>query len=157
MKPCSLLLIDGNNLLHRSGAVRRAPDNFLDARNQLTEQLIQLQPRLPPTRLYYEGAGESRSLGNLEILFVGPGRSADGMIEAQLARTPKASSVCVVASDRSILEAAAARGAQTMGCANFLDWMRSEQQVTRQHTRRSQRRPRGNSLGNYFPPEAPGS
>jgi len=148
---CRLLLIDGNNLLHRGVSLSGLTGDFRAAREKLTLRLRAMASALPETLLVYEGVSDEEAWGTLKVVYAGKGKSADAYIERFVAHHAAPSHICVVASDRAILEAVAAVGASTLACGAFYDWLHDEEHSTQRHHKKSQKKHRPHRLGDYFP------
>jgi predicted RNA-binding protein with PIN domain len=150
------LIIDGYSLLHRfdpEGA--RRPARLQSARQKLVRHVEEIAAgRTDRVTIVFDGreagGGEGYESPAVEILFSSAGRTADAVIErlVQDCRTPE--TILVVSSDRLERQTVSARGAQTMGCGDFL----AEGEQRRRHRARSPapsspaHRP---TLGEFFP------
>lgn len=147
------IIIDGYNLLHRQGGGK----DIAALRSALLRLLEQSAGAMAPRiTLVFDGTMRSAmpETGKtfVETAFSPAGMSADALIEAMVAAAPRPAGILVVTSDRLILEAAAAAGANVMSCSIFLNTLNDARENTAGHIRRLAARSRGPTLGEFFPP-----
>jgi uncharacterized protein len=128
-------LIDGYNLLHALGLVRkRVAQGELDqARRQLVERLqkdlaklhgvvtVVFDAKRKPQRAPVE-----EMIGDIRVLFAVQ-READELLEEMIAQHPQPRRLYVVSDDHRVERAARRRGAVALGCQAFLDLLEQPQ------------------------------
>ena len=151
------LIIDGYSLLHRfdpEGA--RRPAGLQSARQKLVRHIEDTSAgRADRVTIVFDGqqaggGGEGYESPAVEVLFSPSGRTADTVIERLVQECPTPETILVVSSDRLERQTVSARGAQTMGCGDFL----AEGEQRRQHRPSRATRPTKplrSTLGDYFP------
>lgn len=150
------LIIDGYSLLHRfdpEGA--RRPAGLQSARQKLVRHVEDIAAgRADRVTIVFDGresgAGEGYESPAVEVLFSPAGRTADAVIERLVHDCPTPESILVVSSDRLERQTVSARGAQTMGCGDFLAEGEQRRQHQPRHHAPSSRAPRP-TLGDFFP------
>jgi predicted RNA-binding protein with PIN domain len=123
-------LVDGYNLLFTLGMLERRDGtrSLARARHRLLDYLGQvLGGEHPQVTVVFDGGRTPRGsdpepapLG-IQVRFSGGGESADDVIEAFLAASPRPQDLIVISNDHRIQEAARRRGAQPWTCAALLD------------------------------------
>ena len=122
------IMVDGFSLMHReAGSLPAlASGKSFEARRRLALRLDRVAGALADRlTLVYDGRGDggpADEMGDLsiEVIFSPGHQTADTVIERMALAAPDPSRVLVVTSDRRERETAAAGGAQTMGCGDFL-------------------------------------
>jgi len=123
------VLIDGYSLVHReadTAAVHRSGRLF-EARRRLLRRLERIAPQLGRRiTIVFDGrdpggADPETADGPVEVVFSPSHLSADAWIERAAHDGAAGHPMLVITSDRLEREAAAAAGADTMGCGDFLD------------------------------------
>lgn len=115
------LIIDSFNVLHVTGALdpeRAGPDLA-----GLAELIASSRWGRIRSTLVCDGPGANvrmKQPGMVEIVFAGPGRDADTLIETILARSSAPRSITVVSSDRRLQRSARRRRARWMASDDFL-------------------------------------
>jgi len=153
------LIVDGYSLLHRApefaGLLRR---NLRAACEKLTARLACAAPLFAArATVVFDGRGETRevcavlSSPSLEVLYSPADLTADSVIERLVYEADDPSGILVITSDRAERETVGARGADTMGCGDFLtEAARREADALRAGLRRS-RSHRPPTVGDFFP------
>ncbi len=130
------LIIDGYNLLHSihkadedSDAISdiqlcRIVDTFLTQTGQKGE--IIFDGTGPPDKEKFD------NMKKLDVLFAGPGKDADTVIENKIKASTDAKRLTVVSSDRRVLQAARARRAAVIKSNVF--WNNLQRQLSRKKT-----------------------
>jgi uncharacterized protein len=122
-------LIDGYNLLHALGLVRkRVAQGELDqARRRLVARLQEHFAKLRGTvTVVFDAKRKPRrapaeeTIGDIRVLFA-VGREADEMLEEMIAQHGVPHRLSVVSDDHRVQQAAKRRGAVALGCQAFLD------------------------------------
>jgi len=132
-------LIDGYNLLHAIGLVRKhvAQGELAHARRRLIEKLqgrldklhgavtvvfdAKRKPRLAPS---------DEIIGDIKVLFAVQ-READELLEELIAAHPQPRRLHVVSDDHRVQEAARRRRAVVLGCQEFLDRLEAQPRPSR--------------------------
>ena len=149
------LVIDGYSLLHRMPEAGTLIGTNLTLARQKLLRMVEPVCGLyaPSTTVVFDGKESAVDLSHdhaaVDVVFTGPGQTADQCIENMVHDAEDPSGMLVVTSDRAEINAVLAGGAQVMSCREFIDLCRRHE---RELTRRagSTRRAR-NTLGDYFP------
>jgi predicted RNA-binding protein with PIN domain len=130
------LIIDGYNLLH---SIHQTDEDF-DAISDI--QLCRivdafLMQTKQKGEIIFDGSGPPNkstfdNMRKLEVLFAGPSRDADTVVENKIKASTDAKRLTVVSSDRRILQAARARRAAVMKSDAFWDGL--QRQLSRKKT-----------------------
>ncbi len=150
------IIIDGNNLLHHGPRKWLGVGDFDSARNALVRELDQVAGELAgkTTVVFDGGTGGTSELFktmSVEVVFSGPGATADGVIERMVAEAPTKKDVMVVTSDRVECNVVEASGATAMSCRAFLEFFEECQQNVASNLKRRADRLPGNTLADFFP------
>jgi hypothetical protein len=117
-----MLVVDTYNVLHATGVL--PPDLAGLDPADLARLIAQSRYADQPTTLVCDGVRPSASTGprvpGVELLFAGPGREADDLIERIIQASSAPGSLLVVSSDRRVIAAARRRRAATMASDAFL-------------------------------------
>lgn len=148
------LIVDGYSLLHRfDPAGARRPGGLQVARQKLVRHVEDLAAgRYDRVTIVFDGkesgGGEGYESPHIEVLFSPVGRTADTVIERLVHDAPDPESILVVSSDRLERQTVSGRGAQTVGCGDFL----AEGDQRRAHRPASPPGRGGRpTLGDFFP------
>lgn len=112
-------LLDGNNLIGRARGVSRPGEE--DRSALVREVLGRLRRTEARVVLFFDGAGDAVSLGNLAVR-ASLGRSADDAILREVSRTSRPGEYIVVTADRDLARRARDAGARTIPPGEF--WSR---------------------------------
>lgn len=128
--PRAWVVIDGYSLVHRDAAaapVHRS-GRLAEGRRRVIARLERIAPQLGDrVTLVFDGRDPGgpdteSPPGPVEVVFTPSNRSADAWIERLASEHAATLPMLVVTSDRLERTSAAAAGAETMGCGDFLDW-----------------------------------
>lgn len=123
-------LIDGYNLIHALGLVRKqvAPKELATARRRLLDFLHErLESRAGAVTVVFDARRRPRHVasefsdGSFTVRFAERGEEADDVIETLLAKHPAPRRLVIVSDDRRLRDAAAKRRAHSLGCQDLLD------------------------------------
>lgn len=115
-------LIDGHNLVGRMPELRLDdPDDEAKLVMRLRTYCARTGKRATVVFDHGLPGGRSHELsgGGVEVVFASAGRSADGILRERLRRARDPRGLTVVTSDRQVISAARARGAQVMRSEEF--------------------------------------
>ena len=144
-------LIDGYNLIHALGLVRKqlADKELETARRRLLEFLhVRLEPLAGAITVVFDAKRKPRHVpaehhdGQILVRYAGRNQEADDVIEDLLAQHPAPRHLVVISEDRRLRQAAARRRAQSWSAQELLDHL--EQPPATRHDRAphpSERRP----------------
>ena len=111
-------LVDGNNLIGRARRARASEADRSDLIRELSDRLRRTRARVI---VFFDGAGETLSLGSLSIRFSGAG-TADDAIVRELARSRVPREDTVVTADRELARRARDGGGRVLAPDAF--WSR---------------------------------
>jgi predicted RNA-binding protein with PIN domain len=111
-------LVDGNNLIGSAGRGRASEDDRAALVRELAERLRRTRARI---LVFFDGSGESLSLGSLSVRFAGAA-TADDAIVRELARSREPRETTVVTADRDLARRARDAGARASTPREF--WSR---------------------------------
>jgi predicted RNA-binding protein with PIN domain len=111
-------LVDGNNLIGRERRSRASDDDRSALIREISDRLRRTRARV---LVFFDGAGETVSLGSLSVRFSGP-TSADDAIVRELARSRAPREETVVTADRELAQRARDGGARVLNPDEF--WSR---------------------------------
>jgi predicted RNA-binding protein with PIN domain len=111
-------LVDGNNLIGQAGLGRASEDDRAALVRELADRLRRTRARI---LVFFDGSGESLSLGSLSVRFAGA-RTADDAIVRELARSRAPRETTVVTADRDLARRARDAGGRAMTPREF--WAR---------------------------------
>ena len=122
------ILVDGYSLLHNWPELAPgAPRHSARAREELVALLTQFHDATgEPLTIFFDGAGappgtpKSSSSRGVEVLFSGPGQTADDLIERAAHRFQEYGEVMVVSDDHAERDLVSGFGGSVCGCANFI-------------------------------------
>lgn len=152
------LIIDGYNLIHRSGDLPPGwlPRDLFGRRRRLI-QLMEKTVGVLAERITVVFDGRSGGLPAeqestaIEVLFSSRDKTADTVIEQLVFQAGPAGGVVVVTSDRLERETTEAAGAATMACSVFLDQLKETlERIEREFGQRSGKTAPPPSLGDLF-------
>lgn len=103
-------LVDGNNLIGRERRARASEDDRSALVREISDRLRQTRARV---LVFFDGAGETVSLGSLSIRFSGA-VTADDAIVRELARSRAPHEETVVTADRGLAQRARDGGARVL-------------------------------------------
>lgn len=135
-----MLLIDGYNLLH-------SVQNLLDQSTEITDDQLcrvigeYLYRTKGKGSIIFDGTGPKdksvfNNLFNLEVLFSGPNREADDVIEKLIQQNTAPRNLSVISSDRRIKQAAEKRKAAAVDCVDF--WMEVLKQIEKKQKQQAE-------------------
>jgi predicted RNA-binding protein with PIN domain len=135
-----MLLIDGYNLLH---SVR----SLLDQSAEITDDQLcrvigeYLYRTKGKGSIIFDGTGPKdksvfNNLFNLEVVFSGPNREADDVIEKLIQQNTAPRNLSVISSDRRIKQAAEKRKATPVDCVDF--WMKVLKQIEKKQKQQAE-------------------
>ncbi len=123
-------LIDGYNLIHALGLVRKqiAPKELETARRRLLDFLHErLEPLAGDITVVFDAKRKPRHLpsefaeGRIQVRFAGRNQEADDVIEDLLAQNNVPQRLVVISEDRRLRDAATRRRARSWGAQELLD------------------------------------
>jgi predicted RNA-binding protein with PIN domain len=146
------LIVDGYSLLHRDPQLAPSLDSNLQfARRQLIKKIERLGIAERTTVVFDgRGAGKSEEPCSIEVLFSPAHQTADTVIERLVHSEADTAGVMVITSDRAERETVTAAGAQSMSCANFLEWLSADDASTASKIKQQAKLGK-NTLGDFFP------
>lgn len=153
------LIIDGYNLIHRSGNLKPGwlPGDLFSRRRRLI-QLMEKTVGVLAERITVVFDGRSGDRPDeqestaIEVVFSPRDKTADTVIDQLVFQAGSASGVVVVTSDRLERETTGAAGAATMACSVFLDQLKETlERIERELRKRSEKTAPPPSLGDLFP------
>jgi predicted RNA-binding protein with PIN domain len=152
----SVLIVDGNNLIHRDPEQRRqASSGFEQARHRLVRRVESLADVYERIVVVFDGRGEAvqseSPLPNVEVLFSPGHLTADSVIERMVYNAPDRERLLVVTSDRPERDAVEAVGAASMSCASFLELLERHEREVNTRIGRTAKGALGARLGDFFP------
>ena len=103
-------LVDGNNLIGRERRARASDDDRSALVREISDRLRQTRARV---LVFFDGAGETVSLGSLSVRFSGA-VTADDAIVRELARSRAPREETVVTADRGLAQRARDGGARVL-------------------------------------------
>jgi predicted RNA-binding protein with PIN domain len=113
-----MYLIDGNNLIgHTKSISYKDPQ----ARQQVLNRIAKfLESRHRKATVVFDGTAEHlRKTRWIQLVFSGPGRTADDLIRRQVEGTRSRKGLCVVSSDNGIYGYARSCGVEALKCHEF--------------------------------------
>jgi len=113
-----MYLIDGNNLIgHTKSISYKDPQ----ARQQVLDRLAKfLESRHRKATVIFDGMAESlRKTHWMQVVFSGPGQTADDLIRRQVEATRSRKGLCVVSSDNGVYGYARSCGVEALKCHEF--------------------------------------
>lgn len=111
-------VVDGNNLIGRARKSRASDDDRSALIREISDRLRRTRSRV---LVFFDGVGETVSLGSLSVRFSGP-VSADDAIVRELARSRAPREETVVTADRELARRARDGGASVLSPDEF--WSR---------------------------------
>jgi len=122
------ILVDGYSLLHNWPELAPgAPRHSARARDDLVALLTQFHDATGlPLTIFFDGAGappgtpKTVSNRGVEVLFSGPGQTADDLIERAAHRFQEYGEVLVVSDDNAERDLVSGFGGSVSSCANFI-------------------------------------
>jgi len=128
------ILVDGYSLLHNWPAI--APGrarHSAAARDELVHVLTRYQDAAgTPISVFFDGSGappnvtKHESQGPVEVLFSGPGQTADDMIERAAHRFQPYGQIMAVTDDNAERDIVIGLGGHACSCENFIRMIESE-------------------------------
>ncbi|MEN6386209.1 MAG: NYN domain-containing protein [Phycisphaerales bacterium] len=132
-----MLIIDGYNLLYAVQALLEEQTEITDV--QICQIIGEFLYRTKGKgSIIFDGTGPKdkspfNNLFNLEVLFSGPGREADDVIEKLILKNTAPRNLQVISSDRRIKDAAKKRKADAVDCVDFwLDMLKQLEKKQKQ-------------------------
>jgi predicted RNA-binding protein with PIN domain len=127
------ILIDGYSLLHSWPELAPGrPRHSAIARDELIRQLSLYRDAIgTPITIFFDGAGAPTgtpaplSTPELEVLYSGPGQTADQMIERAAHRFAQYGEVLAVTDDLAERETVSSMGGMSSSCWNFIQTVHS--------------------------------
>ena len=113
-----MYLIDGNNLIgHTKSISYKDPQ----ARQQVLDRIAKfLQSRHRKATVIFDGTAESlRKTRWMQLVFSGPGQTADDLIRRQVEAARSRKGLCVVSSDNGVYGYARSCGVEALKCHEF--------------------------------------
>jgi predicted RNA-binding protein with PIN domain len=122
------ILVDGYSLLHNwPGLAPGAPRHSARARDELIHVLTAFHDATgDPLTIFFDGSGappgtpKSESSRGVEVLFSGPGQTADDLIERAAHRFQDYGEVLVVTDDHAERDTVSGFGGSCSSCDNFI-------------------------------------
>ncbi|MEO8349917.1 MAG: NYN domain-containing protein, partial [Acidobacteriota bacterium] len=118
---------DGNNLIGQARRGRASEEDRSALIRELSDRLRRTHARV---LVFFDGTGESVSLGSLSFRFSGA-RTADDAIVRELARSRAPREEVVVTADRDLARRARDAGARALTPAEFWSRFGSEERATK--------------------------
>jgi len=146
------ILVDGYSLLHNWPELApRQPRHSAGARAELVHVLTRYQDSVgTPITVFFDGSGappnvpKHESSGTIEVLFSGPGQTADDMIERAAHRFQPYGEIMAVTDDNAERDTVIGLGGHASSCENFIRMLESEmtdfQDELKQYNRKEQNR-----------------
>ena len=113
-----MYLIDGNNLIgHTKSISYKDPQ----ARQQVLDRIARfLESRHRKATVIFDGTAEPlRKTRWMQLIFSGPGRTADDLIRKQVEAARSRKGLCVVSSDNGVYGYARSCGVEALKCHEF--------------------------------------
>jgi predicted RNA-binding protein with PIN domain len=146
------ILVDGYSLLHNWPEV--APGrarHSAAARDELVHVLTRYQDAMgTPITVFFDGSGappnvpKTESCGAVEVLFSGPGQTADDMIERAAHRFQPYGQIMAVTDDNAERDIVIGLGGHACSCENFIRMVAGEmadfQETLKHYNRKEQNR-----------------
>ena len=120
-----MYLIDGNNLIgHTKSISYKDPQ----ARQQVLNRIAKfLESRHRKATVIFDGTAEPLRKGRwMQLVFSGPGRTADDLIRKQVEAARSRKGLCVVSSDNGVYGHARSCGVEALKCHEFNRLMNEE-------------------------------
>jgi len=113
-----MYLIDGNNLI---GHTKSISYKHPQARQQVLDRLAKfLESRHRKATVIFDGMAESlRKTHWMQVVFSGPGQTADDLIRCQVESARSRKGLCVVSSDNGVYGYARSCGVEALKCHEF--------------------------------------
>ena len=114
----AMYLIDGNNLIgHTKSISYKDPQ----ARQQVLDRIAKfLESRHRKATIIFDGTAEPlRKTRWMQLVFSGPGRTADDLIRKQVEAARSRKGLCVVSSDNGVYGYARSCGVEALKCHEF--------------------------------------
>jgi hypothetical protein len=129
-------IIDGYNLLHSIRKANEDSDAISDVQLCRIVDVFLMQTK-QKGEIIFDGIGPPNksafdNMSKLEVLFAGPGKDADTVIENKIRASTDAKRLTIVSSDRRVQQAARARRAVVMKSDVF--WNNLQRQLSRKKT-----------------------
>jgi len=146
------ILVDGYSLLHNWPELApRQPRHSAGARAELVHVLTRYQDSVgTPITVFFDGSGappnvpKQESNGTVEVLFSGPGQTADDMIERAAHRFQPYGEIMAVTDDNAERDTVIGLGGHACSCEHFIRTLESEmtdfQDALKQYNRKEQNR-----------------
>jgi len=146
------LLIDGYSLLHNWPELApRQPRHSAAARADLVHVLTRYQDAVgTPITIFFDGSGappnipKPESNGVVEVIFSGPGKTADDLIERAAHRFQPYGEIMAVTDDNAERDIVIGLGGHACSCENFIRMIESEmtdfQNTLKHYNRKEQNR-----------------
>lgn len=154
----TILIIDGNNLLHADPQLAGvAASNFDLARARLVRKAEGLagNPAYARITVVFDGRTEKPQSDSPQpgvyVIFAPADMTADTVIERMVHAAPDPKRVLVVTSDKGERDTVEAAGATSMGCTNFLELLEKEQRRLASRVRNTRTQGPSPTLGDFFP------
>jgi len=113
-----MYLIDGNNLIgHTKSISYKDPQ----ARQQVLDRIAKfLESRHRKATVVFDGTAQAlRKTRWMQLVFSGPGRTADDLIRKQVEAAQSRKGLCVVSSDNGVYGYARSCGVEALNCHEF--------------------------------------
>jgi len=152
----SLVIVDGNNLLHKIAGLRASRRDFDSARWAVARALDQLTGEIDARiTVVFDGTigghDEAFRSSRFEVVFSPANVTADTVIERMVTSSAKPEDILVITSDRCEQRMVAAAGAGTMSCEIFLQLVGERRDAMQRRAARTSKATPGATLGDFFP------